>query len=258
MRVTTDLRPGIEGAGLHARTRMTEGESHFVALSWSRCRRRELWRRPRSGCGGRRSTGANGSRSATSGPPLAQLSPTQRADAEGILTYAPTGRPARGGHHLAAGDPARRAQLGLSLRLGARLDLRLVGPSTRWASTARRTTSSTSFADGCRDGHDLAGDVRRLAASGNSTKNRCRTSQVTRARFRFGQATGHITSSSSTMSGAPCLTRYTCGARARDQLPESLWSILKRQVDCAAEHWRNPTAGYGGARGTAALSYPAS
>jgi len=35
LRLTTDLRPGIEGPGLHARTRMTEGESHFVALSWS-------------------------------------------------------------------------------------------------------------------------------------------------------------------------------------------------------------------------------
>src|SRR5207253_1681243 len=35
LRLTTDLRPGIEGPGLHARTRMVEGESHFVALSWS-------------------------------------------------------------------------------------------------------------------------------------------------------------------------------------------------------------------------------
>ena len=35
LRLTTDLRPGIEGARLHARTRMTEGDRHFVALSWS-------------------------------------------------------------------------------------------------------------------------------------------------------------------------------------------------------------------------------
>ena len=35
LRLTTDLRPGIERRGLNARTRMVEGETHFVALSWS-------------------------------------------------------------------------------------------------------------------------------------------------------------------------------------------------------------------------------
>ena len=35
LRLATDLRPGIEGPGLRARTRMVEGEAHFVALSWS-------------------------------------------------------------------------------------------------------------------------------------------------------------------------------------------------------------------------------
>ena len=35
VRLSTDLRPGIEGAGVHARTRMVEGDAHFVALSWS-------------------------------------------------------------------------------------------------------------------------------------------------------------------------------------------------------------------------------
>src|SRR5262249_10252216 len=35
LRLTTDLRPGIEGRGLNARTRMVEGQTHFVALSWS-------------------------------------------------------------------------------------------------------------------------------------------------------------------------------------------------------------------------------
>jgi GH15 family glucan-1,4-alpha-glucosidase len=35
LRMTTDLRPGIERSGVTARTRMVEGECHFVALSWS-------------------------------------------------------------------------------------------------------------------------------------------------------------------------------------------------------------------------------
>src|SRR5437763_7808757 len=35
LRLTTDMRPGIEGRGLNARTRMVEGETHYVALAWS-------------------------------------------------------------------------------------------------------------------------------------------------------------------------------------------------------------------------------
>ncbi len=35
LRICTDLRPGIEQRGIKARTRMVEGDTHFVALSWS-------------------------------------------------------------------------------------------------------------------------------------------------------------------------------------------------------------------------------
>ena len=35
LRITSDLRPGIERRCLTARTRMVEGDTHFVALSWS-------------------------------------------------------------------------------------------------------------------------------------------------------------------------------------------------------------------------------
>ena len=43
-------------------------------------------------------------------------------------------------------------------------------------------------------------------------------------------------------------------ARSREQLPESLWPILKRQVEQAAEHWEEPDRGHlGGARRAAAL-----
>ncbi|MBV9660832.1 MAG: glycoside hydrolase family 15 protein [Acidimicrobiales bacterium] len=35
LRITTDLRPGIERHAVKARTRMVEGDRHFVALSWS-------------------------------------------------------------------------------------------------------------------------------------------------------------------------------------------------------------------------------
>ena len=35
LRLTTDLRPGIDGPGVYARTRLKDGEMAFVALSWS-------------------------------------------------------------------------------------------------------------------------------------------------------------------------------------------------------------------------------
>ena len=35
LRISTDMRPGIEQRGIKARTRMVEGDTHFVALSWS-------------------------------------------------------------------------------------------------------------------------------------------------------------------------------------------------------------------------------
>jgi len=38
-------------------------------------------------------------------------------------------------------------------------------------------------------------------------------------------------------------------ARSREQLPESLWPVLKRQVDAAAQHWEKPDRGIWEVRG---------
>ena len=38
-------------------------------------------------------------------------------------------------------------------------------------------------------------------------------------------------------------------ARSREQLPESLWPVLKRQVEQAAEHWEEPDRGIWEVRG---------
>jgi GH15 family glucan-1,4-alpha-glucosidase len=37
--------------------------------------------------------------------------------------------------------------------------------------------------------------------------------------------------------------------KSRDQLPESMWPILSRQVECAVEHWREPDRGIWEVRG---------
>ena len=76
-------------------------------------------------------------------PPVAGIPAAQRAHAEGVDVLAH--RCAAGGqHHVAAGNAARRTQLGLPLRLGSRLHVRVCGGSTRWDWTARPTTSSRS------------------------------------------------------------------------------------------------------------------
>ena len=60
-------------------------------------------------------------------PPVAHAPPARRAHAQGALVRAH--RRARGGRdHLAAGDPGRRAQLGLPLQLDPRLDVHALGP----------------------------------------------------------------------------------------------------------------------------------
>ncbi len=80
LRLTTDLRPGIEGPGVHARTRMVEGDSHFVALSWS-----PLAAAAHDGGGGRAAAPDLGVLAAVDhprhlpGPPVAQLSAAQCA-----------------------------------------------------------------------------------------------------------------------------------------------------------------------------------
>ena len=59
-------------------------------------------------------------------PPVAVVSATERADVEGADVF--TDRcPARGEHHVTAGNPSGRTQLGLPLRVDSRLDLRAVG-----------------------------------------------------------------------------------------------------------------------------------
>ena len=64
---------------------------------------------------------------AVPGPSVAHAPAARRADAEGALVRA-DGRPRRRGHHVAARDARRRAQLGLPLHLDPRRDLHALGP----------------------------------------------------------------------------------------------------------------------------------
>ena len=118
----------LEGARRARPHQDGEGDAHFVALAFSDCRRRGHATRPRTGCGGPRSTGGSGSPRATF-PDHPWRGYLQRSalDAQGPDLRADR-RAARRGDHVAAGDPGRRTELGLPLHLDPGLDLRAVGP----------------------------------------------------------------------------------------------------------------------------------
>ena len=131
LHLTTDLRLGFEGGRARARSTLRDGDTAFVALSWSEHRAAatydeayhrlvftaDFWhewlvarRVPR--------------------PPVAHLPAAQRADAQGPDLRADR-RDGRGGDDVAAGDARRRAQLGLPLRVDPRLARSCSGASTR-------------------------------------------------------------------------------------------------------------------------------
>ena len=246
MRVTTDLRPGIEGAGLHARTRMTEGESHFVALSWSplppprtleeaeeRLRRtQEYWRQW-----------------ITLGdfPDHPWRSFLQRSalTLKG-LTYAPTGALLAASTTSLPETPHGERNWDYRYAWVRDSTFALWGLYT--LGFDRETDDFFYFvADACRDGNDLqvmygVGGEREL-----DEESLPHLSGYEGA-FPVRSGNGAYHQQQHDVWGAVLDSVYL-HARSRDQLPESLWSILKRQVDCAAEHWEEPDRGIWEVRG---------
>ena len=128
LQLTTDMRMGFEGPRATARTLMKEGETLFAALSWSEHPGPDELR------GGLREARVDGPPlAALAGPrrvprpPVAHLSPAQRAHAQGPLLRAHRSDGGRG-HHLPARDARRGAQLGLPLHLDPRRHLHALGP----------------------------------------------------------------------------------------------------------------------------------
>ena len=247
LRLTTDLRPGIEGRGLNARTRMVEGDTHFVALAWSplppprtleeageRMRRTsEYWRQW-----------------ITLGdfPDHPWRSYLQRSalTLKG-LTYAPTGRAAGRGHHVAAGDPARRAELGLPVRLGARFDVRAVGPvHARLRPGGQRLLLLHPRRLPGRP--RPAGHVRRRRRARARRGVAAAPVRVRGRRSRYASATAR-TSSSSTTSGAPCSTRSTCTPAPANSCPSRCGRCSSARSSWPPQHWEEPDRGIWEVRG---------
>ena len=128
LRLTTDLRLGLEGREARARTRLVEGDNVYVALSWSDLPAPQtfdeaadkMWQ-----------TSKSWREWVTIGKfpdhPWRRIPTAQCAHTQGA--HLRTDRsPTRGFDDLATGNTRRRTQLGLSLRVGSRFHLRAVGP----------------------------------------------------------------------------------------------------------------------------------
>jgi len=246
VRLSTDLRPGIEGAGIHARTRMVEGDAHFVALSWSplppprsfeesdeRMRRTsEYWRQW-----------------ITLGdfPDHPWRSYLQRSalTLKG-LTYAPTGALLAAATTSLPETPQGERNWDYRYAWVRDSTFALWGLYT--LGFDREANDFFYFvADGCRDGQDLqimygVGGERELAEESLPHLSGYEGAFP----VRVGNAA--YNQKQHDVWGAVLDSVYL-HARSRDQLPESLWPVLKRQVEAAAEHWEQPDRGIWEVRG---------
>jgi GH15 family glucan-1,4-alpha-glucosidase len=246
LRVTTDLRPGIEGAGLHARTRMTEGDRHFVALSWSPLptprtleeaterleRTQEYWRQW-----------------ITLGdfPDHPWRSYLQRSalTLKG-LTYAPTGALLAAATTSLPETPHGERNWDYRYAWVRDSTFALWGLYT--LGFDREADDFFYFvADASRDGHQLQV---MYGVGGERELDEESLPHLTgyEGAFPVRIGNGAFRQQQHDVWGAVLDSVYL-HARSRDQLPESLWPVLKRQVECAAEHWEEPDRGIWEVRG---------
>ncbi|MGZ4637726.1 MAG: glycoside hydrolase family 15 protein [Actinomycetes bacterium] len=247
LRVTTDLRPGIEGASLHARTRMTEGDSHFVALSWStvlppprtleaateRLRRtQEYWRQWIT-------------LGAFPDHPWRSYLQRSAVTLKG-LTYAPTGALLAAATTSLPETP--QGERNWDYRYAWMRDSTFALWGLYTLGFDREANDFFYFvADACRDGDDLqvmygVGGEREL-----DEESLPHLSGYEGA-FPVRIGNGAYRQQQHDVWGAVLDSVYL-HVRSREQLPEALWPVLKRQVECAAEHWEERDRGIWEVRG---------
>jgi GH15 family glucan-1,4-alpha-glucosidase len=246
LRLTTDLRPGIEGRGLNARTRMVEGETHFVALSWSplppprtldeakerMARTSEYWRQW-----------------ITLGefPDHPWRSYLQRSalTLKG-LTYAPTGA------LLAAATMALpetpHGERNWDYRYAWVRDSTFALWGLYTLGFDREANDFFYFIyDACRDGNDLQ-VMYRVGGEREIEEESLPHLSGYEGAFPVRVGNAAYKQRQHDVWGAVLDSVYL-HARSREQLPESLWPVLKRQVEQAAEHWEEPDRGIWEVRG---------
>jgi GH15 family glucan-1,4-alpha-glucosidase len=246
LRITTDLRPGIERRGLNARTRMVEGDTHFVALSWSplpapltmddaaerMSRTAEHWRQW-----------------ITTGdfPDHRWRIYLQRSalTLKG-LTYAPTGALLAASTTSLPETPHGERNWDYRYAWVRDSTFALWGLYT--LGFDREANDFFYFiADACHAGQALqvmygVGGERELTEESLPNLSGYEGAWP----VRIGNAA--YSQQQHDVWGA-VLDSVLLHARSRSQLQESFWPILKRQVECAAEHWEEPDRGIWEVRG---------
>ena len=246
LRLTTSLRPGIEGRGLNARTRMVEGDTHFVALAWSPLppprtlaeasvrmqRTSEYWRQW-----------------ITLGdfPDHPWRSYLQRSalTLKG-LTYAPTGALLAAATTSLPETPHGERNWDYRYAWVRDSTFALWGLYT--LGFDREANDFFYFiADACREGKDLQV---MYGVGGERELDESSLPHLSGYEGAFPVRVGHAAykQRQHDVWGAVLDSVYL-HARSRDQLPESLWPVLKRQVEHAAAHWEEPDRGIWEVRG---------
>ena len=185
--------------------------------------------------------------------PWRTLPAAQRADAEGADLRA-DGSDDRGGDHVAARDPGRRAQLGLPLLLDPRLHVHAVGPlHARLRLGGQRLLL---LHPGRRVGRGgPAGDVRRRRRAA-PRRARARPPRGLRGRrSRCGSATAPSTRSSTT-SGARCSTRSTCTRSRATSSPRTSGRCSSARSRRRSRPGTSPTAASGRCAASPSTSSP--
>jgi GH15 family glucan-1,4-alpha-glucosidase len=246
LRLTTDLRPGIEGRGVHARTRMVEGQTHFVALSWSPLPppRTEDEARLRFG-----RTSEYWRQWITLGdfPDHPWRSYLQRSalTLKG-LTYAPTGALLAAATTSLPETPHGERNWDYRYAWVRDSTFALWGLYT--LGFDREADDFFYFiADGCRDGKDLQV---MYGVDGERQLDEESLPHLSGYESAFPVRIGNnaYNQKQHDVWGAVLDSVYL-HARSRAQLPEELWPVLKRQVELAAQHWEQPDRGIWEVRG---------
>ena len=246
LRVTTDLRPGIEQRAITARTHMVEGDSHFVALSWSPLPAPMTWDEAAERVS---RTSEHWRQWITQGnfPDHRWRSFLQRSalTLKG-LTYAPSGALLAASTTSLPETPHGERNWDYRYAWVRDSTFALWGLYT--LGFDREANDFFYFiADACRDGQKLqvmygVGGERELT----ETRLDHLSGYEGAKPVRVGNAA--YNQKQHDVWGA-VLDSVLLHARSRAQLQESFWPILKQQVECAADHWEEPDRGIWEVRG---------
>src|SRR5947207_116173 len=246
LRLTTDMRPGIEGRGLNARTRMVEADTHYVALAWSPL---PPPRTPGEAAERMRRTSEYWRQWITLGdfPDHPWRSYLQRSalTLKG-LTYAPTGALLAAATTSLPETPHGERNWDYRYAWVRDSTFALWGLYT--LGFDREANDFFYFInDAGRDGHELqvmygVGGERELDEQSLPHLAGYEGASPVRVGNAAYKQQQHD------VWGAVLDSVYL-HPRSREQLPESLWPVLRRQVECAAQHWEEPDRGIWEVRG---------